>query len=80
MEQDEREELRRLIAEELAHHGFRADESDENRDLLRWLKRHKEAFESAGNWTWRSVVLAILTGISVAIWEGIKHLLMKHYP
>ncbi len=77
MQESDREEVRRIVREELAHHGLRPDEQDDNRDLFRWTRRHKAAFDSAGNWTWRSIVLALVTGLTIALWEGLKILIGK---
>lgn len=80
MQESDREEVRAIVRDELARHGLRAKETDENRDLLRWCRNHKAAFESAGNWTFRSFVLALVGGLIVAVWEGLKLLIGRGSP
>ena len=77
MQESEREEIKAIIRDELARHGLQPDEPAEDRALIDWSREHMRAFKSAGNIGWRGVMLAVVTGGTIAIWEGIKVLIQK---
>lgn len=77
MEEKQRSEVQELIREELRRNGINPDEPEKTADLLRWSARHMRSFESAGSIVSRSVVLALVTGLALAIWEGFKHLISR---
>ena len=80
MQESERELIRQIVREELAHRGLDAANADHDRDTIRWLREHRAAFQSAGNIGWRGFVLAVVTGLTVAVWEGLKVLIAKASP
>lgn len=49
---------------------------------MRWLAKQRRAYEGVGRWAFFIVAGSVLTGVMVALWEGIKVLSRAHngYP
>lgn len=71
MQESDREEIQRLVQQELQAHGF-TDDATEDQRTMHWLRDFQKAYESAGNKVWGSVIVALATGVVVAVWEGFK--------
>ena len=77
MHESEEDRIRRIVDDELRKLGLDPDDPEGTREVLRWTKHHMETFDSLGSWTARSIVLAVVGGLVLAAWEGLKILVAR---
>lgn len=58
-------------------YGIKEEEIPELLGNLRWLGKHKSSIEGLSVKAAMVVIGLVVTGMAVAFWEGIKHLLAK---
>lgn len=58
-------------------YGIKEEEIPDLLGNLRWLGKHKSSIEGLSIKAAMTVVGLVVTGMAVAFWEGIKHLLAK---
>lgn len=76
MPESEEQRIHRIVTEELTRRGFSGNPG-EDAVLLRDIRDHIEAYRETGRFTWRGLVLGILSAALIALWEGVKALAAK---
>lgn len=77
-------ELIRSFFIDFVRSEYGADEDGLRRFIsdMRWVAKQKRAFEGVGRYAFLIVVGAVISGVLLALWEGIKVLSRAHngYP
>lgn len=87
MSDERRERDLELISEffvDYVRSEYGSDEEGVRRFIadMRWVAKQKRAFEGVGRYAFLIVVGAVISGVLLALWEGIKVLSRAHngYP
>ena len=84
-ERNERElEIVREFFVDFVRSEYGADDGGMRRFVsdMRWVAKQRRAYEGVGKYAFMVVVLSALSGVMLALWEGIKVLSRTHngYP